>query len=74
MPLSIETLGIERLSVSDRLELIRQIGHSLPELVNPDEVPDWHLTELALRRGAADASPMAGKPCHDSLARFGGRL
>ena len=42
MPISIESLGIDRLSVQDRLELIEQIWDSLPENVNPDEIPEWH--------------------------------
>jgi putative addiction module component (TIGR02574 family) len=72
MGVSIEALGIDRLSVRDRLELIEQIWDSLPEHVNPDEVPPWHLAELAKRRAEADASPRAGKPWRDTLARFGG--
>ena len=62
MPVSIEMLGIDRLSVPERLELIEQIWDSLPEHVNPDEVPAWHLAELAKRRAEADASPRVGKP------------
>jgi len=72
MPVSIKTLGIDRLSVRDRLELIEQIWDSLPEHVNPDEVPEWHLAELAKRRAEADASPRVGKPWREALARFGG--
>jgi putative addiction module component (TIGR02574 family) len=71
MPVSIEALGIDRLSVRDRLELIEQIWDSLPEHVNPDEVPEWHLAELAKRRAEIDAAPRAGKPWREALARFG---
>jgi len=70
MPISIEALGIDRLSVRERLELIEQIWDSLPDYVNPDEVPTWHLAELAKRRAEADASPRAGKPWREALARF----
>jgi putative addiction module component (TIGR02574 family) len=72
MPVSIETLGIDRLSVREKLDLIEQIWDSLPEEVQPDEVPAWHLAELAKRRAEADASPRAGKPWREALARFGG--
>jgi putative addiction module component (TIGR02574 family) len=72
MPVSIETLGIDRLSVRERLELIEQIWDSLPEHVNPDEVPEWHLAELAKRRAEANTSPGIGKPWREALARFGG--
>jgi len=43
MPVSIEALGIDRLSVRERLELIKHFWDSLPDQVNPDEVPAWHL-------------------------------
>ena len=72
MSISIEALGIDRLSVRDRLELIEQIWDSLPEQVDPDEVPEWHRAELTKRRAEADASPRAGKPWREALARFGG--
>ena len=71
MSVSLEALGIDRLSVRDRLELIEQIWDSLPEQVGPNEVPEWHLAELAKRRAEADASPGAGKPWREVLARFG---
>jgi putative addiction module component (TIGR02574 family) len=71
MSISIEALGIDRLSVRDRLELIELIWDSLPDHVNPEEVPEWHLAELARRRGEADASPGVGKPWREALARFG---
>lgn len=35
MPVSIEALGFDKLSVSERLELIEQIWNSLPEQVAP---------------------------------------
>jgi putative addiction module component (TIGR02574 family) len=69
MPVSIEALGIDRLSVRDRLELIEQIWDSLPEHVNPEEVAAWHLAELAKRRAEADAPPNVGKPWREALAR-----
>ena len=71
MPTTLEALGIDQLTVRERLELIEQIWDSLPESVNPDEIPAWHLAELAKRRAEADASPGAGKPWREALARFG---
>jgi putative addiction module component (TIGR02574 family) len=59
---NLEALGIDRLSVRERLELIEQIWDSLPEQVSPDEVPAVHLAELAKRRAEVDASPRAGRP------------
>lgn len=72
MAVNIKELGIDRLSVRERLELIDQIWDSLPAEVQPDEVPEWHLAILARRRAEAEASPGAGKPWREALARFGG--
>jgi len=71
MPVSIQALGIDRLSVRERLELIEQIWDSLPEHVNPDEVPPWQLAELAKRRTEAVAAPVVGKSWREALGRFG---
>ena len=72
MPVSIESLGIDRLSVGERLELIEKIWDSLPEEVTPGEVPEWHLAELA-RRLAAESEPGLGKPWREVLSRLEGR-
>jgi putative addiction module component (TIGR02574 family) len=71
VPTTFETLGINRMSVRERLELIEQIWDSLPDAVGADEIPEWHLAELAKRRAAADATPASGKPWREALARFG---
>jgi putative addiction module component (TIGR02574 family) len=71
MPVSIEALGIDRLSVLERLELIEQIWDSLPEQVTPEEVPPWHLEELARRRAEAQARPGVGKPWREVLGKLG---
>ena len=68
MPASIQSLGIDRLSVLDRLELIEQIWDSLPDTVAAEEVPDWHLAELGRRRTEAMAQPGQGKPWREVLA------
>lgn len=70
MSINIEALGIDRLSIRERLELIELIWDTLPEQVNPDEVPPWHLAELAKRRADAAASPGEGRPWREALARF----
>jgi putative addiction module component (TIGR02574 family) len=67
MPVSIEAFGIHQLSVGDRLELIEQIWNSLPEQVSPQEVPEWHLAELAIRRARADVQPGLGMPWREQL-------
>jgi putative addiction module component (TIGR02574 family) len=60
---TIEAPGIDRLTVRERLELIEQIWDSLPEQVNPDEIPAWHLAELANSRSeTSPSSPLALTP------------
>lgn len=54
---------------SERLELIEQIWNSLPQQVNPSEVPAWHLAELAKRRAEADERPGEGRPWRDVLGQ-----
>jgi len=70
----IDSLGIDRLSVGDRLDLIEQIWDSLPEQVEPQDIPDWHLAELAVRRARAAEEPSVGKPWREVLERLEGGL
>lgn len=67
MSVTIESLGIDRLTVRERLELIEQIWDSLPASIEPQEVPDWHLVELARRRAEAEARPGEGRPWREVL-------
>ena len=67
MDVSIEALGIDRLSVAERLELIEQIWNSLPDDIDPQELPDRHRAELAKRREQARAQPGVGKPWREVL-------
>ena len=55
MAIDIEALGIHQLTVPERLNLIEQIWDSLPEQVDPSEVPDWHRAEVSKRRSQAEA-------------------
>jgi len=70
MNVTLQQLGIDRFSVAERLELIEQIWDSLPDHVAPEEVPEWHLIELAKRRTRAEAEPGVGKPWREVLAPF----
>ena len=71
MPVNMAELGIDRLSVADRLDLIEQIWDSLPEAIDPSEIPDWHLAELAIRRANAEAQPNQGRPWREVLGPRG---
>jgi putative addiction module component (TIGR02574 family) len=73
VPVNIGALGIDRLSVSERLELIDRIWDSLPEQVEPTDVPPWHRAELERRRAEAEANPGNGKPWREVLDQLGTR-
>lgn len=68
MTLDIEKLGIRQLSVDERLCLIEEIWDTLPDQVEPSEVPEWHLAELARRRSLVQSDSAAGKPWRDVLS------
>jgi putative addiction module component (TIGR02574 family) len=69
---NIHTLGIDQLSIQDRLELIEQIWDSLPEQVSQEELPGWHQAELDKRRARAAESPGEGRPWREVLNRLEG--
>lgn len=58
-------------SVDDRLDLIEEIWESLPNSLEPTEIPDWHLPILADRVAAADARPDEGRPWREALSDLG---
>ncbi len=70
MSATVESLGIDRLSVRERLELIEQIWNSLPDTVDPIDVPAWQLAELAKRRADAEANPGVGRPWREVLSQL----
>ena len=72
MAVRIDSSGIDRLSVRDRRDLIEQIWDSLPEQVDPRDILDWHVAELATRRARAAESPGVGKPWREVLERLEG--
>jgi putative addiction module component (TIGR02574 family) len=67
MAISLDQLGIDRLSVTERLDLIEQIWDTLPEQASRDEIPDRHLAILAERRAAVAAQPGTGRPWREAL-------
>jgi putative addiction module component (TIGR02574 family) len=69
----LQQFGIDRLSVSERLELIGQIWDSIDAGEGAGPIPDWHLRELDRRRAEADANPDAGIPWEVVKARLADR-
>jgi len=67
MAVTLESLGIDRLSVAERLDLIEQIWDSLPD--DFADIPDWHIPELARRLADAEANPGIGRPWREVLQK-----
>ena len=67
MAVNLEELGINRLTVNERLELVDQILDGLPDQVSPEEIPDWHFAELKKRYEESKANPGQGKPWREVL-------
>jgi hypothetical protein len=51
-------------------EWAERVWSSLPEQLAPEEVPDWHLEQLAKRRAKVAGEPGAGRPWRDLLDAF----
>ena len=70
MSVTLEQFGIDRLPVSERLELVDLIWDSVEESDVPSSLPDWQLSELEKRIASADADPGAGIPFEIAKARW----
>ncbi len=67
---TLQSLGIDRLSVAERLRLVEEIWDSISE--SPDElpIPEWHRQELDRRLAACKANPEAGSSWEEVKARL----
>ena len=65
---SIKKLGIDKLGVSERLDLIGNIWDSVLSDGNTMPVPDWHKAEVhrRLQQFAADGNP--GRSAKEAIA------
>jgi putative addiction module component (TIGR02574 family) len=62
MPQALPQLEIDRLTVSQRLELITLLWDSIPDTVEALALPEWHRQELERRLASANANPSVGIP------------
>jgi putative addiction module component (TIGR02574 family) len=65
MSTDLTTLGLDKLSVQERLDLIDKLWDSLPDQLDQSMLPDWHLAEIAQRRAKTGAG--AAKPWRSVL-------
>ena len=66
------TLGVHRMTVSERLRLVEEIWDSIPDAPEDLELPQWQRDELERRLTAADADPSGGIPWEELKARLEG--
>ncbi len=71
MSVTIQELGIDRMSTEDRSRLIGEIWDSL-SLGDQLAIPESHRVELDRRLAAADADPSAASPWEEVRARLRG--
>jgi putative addiction module component (TIGR02574 family) len=64
-----QALGIDRMSVEERLRLLEEIWDSI---TLPDDlpIPESHKAELERRIAAADAEPASGVPWEEAKKRL----
>ena len=72
METSAKALGIDRLSVADRLILVEEIWDSIVEESDSLEVPQSHRDELDRRLSSRESDPLAGSSWEDVKARLMG--
>jgi putative addiction module component (TIGR02574 family) len=70
MSQTLQRLGIDRLNIAERTELIGLIWDSLPDAGQGLPLPDSHLRELERRPAAAEADPGASIPWEVVKARL----
>ena len=63
-------MEIDRMSVPDKLALLERLWDSLPEAIDPADVPASHIVELEKRLARADANPGEGKPWREVFERL----
>jgi len=73
MPSTMKTLGIDQLSVAERIQLVEEIWDSIAAV--PQEIPftEAQKQDLARRLAAYEANPNAGSSWEDVKARLQSR-
>lgn len=69
----LKQIGLDQLTVAQRIELIEEIWDSIPESGQELPVPDWHREELNRRIAIADANPGTSVPWEEIRNRLNRR-
>jgi putative addiction module component (TIGR02574 family) len=73
MPVSMKSLGLDALTVDERILLAEELWESVAEKDATCPIPDWQIQELERRLEAAKANPEAGIPWEVVKARLADR-
>lgn len=68
------TLGVDRLTIAERLQLLEEISDSLGPAVEPQPLSEAQKQELDRRLAALNANPSAVRPWEEVPARILARL
>ena len=74
MSVSIKSLGIDRLSIDERLQLVEDIWDDIASTVESRDIPQSHKDELDRRETAYQADPEAGSSWEDVKSRLAQRF
>ena len=70
MDVSAKSLGIDRLSLAERIQLVEEIWNSIATEAEALEVPQSHKDELDRRLADHDADPQSGSSWEDVRIRL----
>jgi putative addiction module component (TIGR02574 family) len=70
---TMKSLGIDKLTVAERMALVEEIWNSIADGEEQVPSPQWHLDELKKRIEAYDANPTKGSSWEDVKARIRGK-
>jgi putative addiction module component (TIGR02574 family) len=73
MQSTLKSLGIDRLSVAERILLVEEIWDSIAAESGALDIPQSHKDELDRRLAAYHADPLAGSTWEDVKARLRGK-
>ena len=71
---TLKSLGLDKLSVDERLDLLDQLWLSLDADPRKGDLPEWHVLEIEKRLAAADADPNGFVPWAEVKARMEAEL
>ena len=69
----VKSLGVDKMSVGDRWQLVEEILDTLANDSENSDIPQSHKDELDRRLAAAEANPRAGASWKEVKARLQGR-